>query len=171
MPFSNPFHARSIPPLHAKVLGLVVMLTGAWANMADALDAPLMTEAARPPAVLGYKVVNAWPHDRGAFTQGLILRDGFFYESTGLNGRSSLRKVNPETGEVLKQPACAFSIRKPTSRRATWKSPTRASRWPISMNSSTCAGGYSPTSGKATASSSSIQTVDASPRNWIWQAC
>lgn len=107
MSFSNPFHARSIPPLHANVLGLVVMLTGAWANMADALDAPLMTEAARPPAVLGYKVVNAWPHDRGAFTQGLILRDGFFYESTGLNGRSSLRKVNPETGEVLKHETVA----------------------------------------------------------------
>ena len=70
-------------------------------HMAHALEAPLMTEAARPPAVLEYNVVKSSPHDRGAFTQGLILRDGFFYESTGLNGRSSVRKVKPETGEVV----------------------------------------------------------------------
>ncbi|HOX71004.1 MAG TPA: glutaminyl-peptide cyclotransferase [Dokdonella sp.] len=66
-----------------------------------AADEPLMSEAARPPAVLDFEVVKAWPHDRGAFTQGLIYRDGFLYESTGLNGRSSLRKVSLETGEVV----------------------------------------------------------------------
>jgi glutamine cyclotransferase len=49
----------------------------------------------------GYQVVRSYPHDRAAFTQGLIFRDGVFYEGTGLNGRSSLRKVKPETGEVL----------------------------------------------------------------------
>lgn len=76
-------------------------LAGGSMHMAHALEAPLMTEAARPPAVLEYSVVKSWPHDRGAFTQGLILRDGFFYESTGLNGRSSVRKVKPETGEVV----------------------------------------------------------------------
>ncbi|MBP6330811.1 MAG: glutaminyl-peptide cyclotransferase, partial [Dokdonella sp.] len=76
-------------------------LAGGSMHMAHALEAPLMTEAARPPAVLEYNVVKSSPHDRGAFTQGLILRDGFFYESTGLNGRSSVRKVKPETGEVV----------------------------------------------------------------------
>ncbi len=40
-----------------------------------------------------------------AYTQGLIYRDGFFYESTGLRGRSSLRKVKPETGEIVQQRA------------------------------------------------------------------
>ena len=49
----------------------------------------------------GYQVVRSYPHDRGAFTQGLIVRNGFFYEGTGLNGRSGLRKVKIETGEVL----------------------------------------------------------------------
>ena len=41
----------------------------------------------------GYKVINAYPHDPDAYTQGLIFRDGFLYESTGLDGHSSVRKV------------------------------------------------------------------------------
>ena len=57
-------------------------------------------KAAKTP-VYGYTVVNSFPHDPQAFTQGLIVRDGVLYESTGLNGRSSLRKVRLETGEVL----------------------------------------------------------------------
>lgn len=52
--------------------------------------------------VYGYRVVNAYPHDPYAFTQGLVYEDGIFYEGTGLTlGRSSLRKVAVETGEVL----------------------------------------------------------------------
>ena len=50
-----------------------------------------------------FEVVRAYPHDAGAFTQGLIYRDGYLYESTGLNGRSSLRKVRLETGEVVQR--------------------------------------------------------------------
>ena len=53
--------------------------------------------------VLTYEVVASWPHDRGAFTQGLIWRDGTIYESTGLYGNSSLREVAPETGEVRRR--------------------------------------------------------------------
>jgi glutamine cyclotransferase len=53
--------------------------------------------------VFGYDVVNVYPHDRDAFTQGLLFREGVLYESTGLNGRSSLRKVQLETGKVLQQ--------------------------------------------------------------------
>lgn len=49
------------------------------------------------------RVVNAFPHDPGAYTQGLIYRDGFLYEGTGLYGASSLRKVVLETGQVLQQ--------------------------------------------------------------------
>jgi len=50
------------------------------------------------PPQYGYAVVKAYPHDPGAFTQGLLWRDGFLYESTGLHGRSSVRKVTLETG-------------------------------------------------------------------------
>ena len=51
----------------------------------------------------GYSVVHAYPHDPDAYTQGLIYHDGFLYESTGLNGRSSLRRVVLETGQVVQQ--------------------------------------------------------------------
>ena len=53
----------------------------------------------------GFQVVRSYPHDRTSFTQGLIVRDGAFYEGTGLNGRSALRKVKMETGEVLQHKA------------------------------------------------------------------
>jgi glutaminyl-peptide cyclotransferase len=53
------------------------------------------------PPTYRYEVVRSFPHDRAAFTQGLIYRNGVFYEGTGLNGQSSLRKVKAETGEVL----------------------------------------------------------------------
>jgi len=48
-----------------------------------------------------YKIVNTYPHDRNAFTQGLVFSDGALYEGTGLYGASTLRKVDLETGEVL----------------------------------------------------------------------
>jgi glutaminyl-peptide cyclotransferase len=52
--------------------------------------------------VYGFRVVNEYPHDHLAFTQGLVYTDGILYEGTGLTlGRSSLRKVELETGEVL----------------------------------------------------------------------
>lgn len=48
-----------------------------------------------------WRVVRIYPHDPEAFTQGLIFRDGYLYESTGLRGRSSLRKIRLETGEII----------------------------------------------------------------------
>ncbi len=50
-------------------------------------------------------VVNAYPHDRNAFTEGLAIADGVLYESTGLYGRSTLRRVDLETGNVLQEVA------------------------------------------------------------------
>jgi glutamine cyclotransferase len=54
-----------------------------------------------PLPTYGYEVVRSYPHDRSAFTQGLFVRNGFFYEGTGMNGQSGIRKVKIETGEVL----------------------------------------------------------------------
>lgn len=54
-----------------------------------------------PVPTYGFQVVRSYPHDRAAFTQGLIVRNGFFYEGTGLFGRSGLRKVKIDTGEVV----------------------------------------------------------------------
>jgi glutaminyl-peptide cyclotransferase len=67
----------------------------------------MMLTAQRSPAprlpVSGYRIVHAHPHDPKAFTQGLEYVDGVLYEGTGLNGSSSIRKVNVETGEVLQR--------------------------------------------------------------------
>jgi len=51
----------------------------------------------------GYRVVHVYPHDREAFTEGLEFRGGFLYESTGLEGRSTLSKIKLETGQVVQQ--------------------------------------------------------------------
>ncbi|MGB4293483.1 MAG: glutaminyl-peptide cyclotransferase [Bacteroidales bacterium] len=51
----------------------------------------------------GYRVINVYPHDREAFTQGLVYYGGYLYEGTGQETRSNLRKVNLATGEVLNQ--------------------------------------------------------------------
>ncbi|UCE20492.1 MAG: glutaminyl-peptide cyclotransferase [Gemmatimonadota bacterium] len=50
-----------------------------------------------------YKIVNIYPHDQGAFTQGLAFADGILYEGTGGVGISTLRKVDLETGKVIQQ--------------------------------------------------------------------
>ncbi len=51
---------------------------------------------------LSPEIINVYPHDSAAFTQGLLHYDGKLYESTGLNGQSSLREVELETGKVLR---------------------------------------------------------------------
>lgn len=53
--------------------------------------------------VYTFVVKNTYPHDPQAFTQGLFYRDGYLYEGTGLNGQSSLRKVELTTGKVVKK--------------------------------------------------------------------
>jgi glutamine cyclotransferase len=50
-----------------------------------------------------FEVVHSYPHDRTAFTEGLFYLDGFLYESTGIEGASSVRKVRLETGEVVQR--------------------------------------------------------------------
>ena len=50
-----------------------------------------------------YSIVNTYPHDENAFTQGLVYENGSLYESTGLYGRSTLRRVELENGEILQR--------------------------------------------------------------------
>lgn len=49
-----------------------------------------------------YRIVHTYPHDQQAFTQGLVYLDGHLYESTGIEGKSSLREEDLETGRILK---------------------------------------------------------------------
>ena len=63
----------------------------------------LFVAAAPHAPVEHYVIVHAYPHDPNAFTQGLVFVDGHLYESTGRQGHSSLRMVDPATGWVLKE--------------------------------------------------------------------
>ncbi len=56
-----------------------------------------------PASRYSFQVVHVYPHDRRAFTQGLEFHDGFLYEGTGLKGRSTLRKEDLESEEVLQE--------------------------------------------------------------------
>lgn len=53
--------------------------------------------------VYTYKVINEYSHDKKAFTQGLEYKDGYFYESTGLYSKSTLRKVKLDDGSIVKK--------------------------------------------------------------------
>jgi glutaminyl-peptide cyclotransferase len=85
---------------------LLVALASLWL-LRPAPPSPASPPAAARPAAapeeLVVKVLSIRPHDPRAYTQGLLLHAGSLYESTGLYGRSSLREVNPETGEVKRQ--------------------------------------------------------------------
>lgn len=59
--------------------------------------------ASKKPSILKYKIINSYPHDRTSFTQGLEFYKNELYEGTGQYGTSLLRKVDLETGGVLKE--------------------------------------------------------------------
>jgi glutamine cyclotransferase len=76
---------------------LVLSLISLQCNGGAANPAPA------PVPKYGYEIVNIWPHDPSAFTQGLVFFDGKMIESTGQEGRSTLRNVDLETGRILKK--------------------------------------------------------------------
>src|SRR5579864_7502501 len=67
------------------------------------LSSSALTAAQISARADSYQVVHVYPHDANAFTQGLIYADGHLYESTGLNGKSSLRMVDLASGTVLQK--------------------------------------------------------------------
>jgi glutaminyl-peptide cyclotransferase len=73
------------------------------AFIASVLVPQAVTKSPTSTHIDGYQIVHVYPHDPKAFTQGLIYRDGHLYESTGLNGKSSLRMVDLVTGQVLQK--------------------------------------------------------------------
>ena len=84
-----------------KLSEMIPRFTVAWLLCAAISSAAATAPSNQPPD--RYQVVNVFPHDPGAFTQGLIYVDGHLYESTGRNGRSSLRMVDVRTGRVLQR--------------------------------------------------------------------
>lgn len=59
------------------------------------------------PSIYTYRIVNSYPHDTDAYTQGLEYYNGFLYETTGKKGKSTLRKVDLKTGKVLQKVSIA----------------------------------------------------------------
>jgi glutaminyl-peptide cyclotransferase len=89
------WHIRSVPALRFLLVStaiLVITIT-AFGQAPAGGNLPLF----------GYQIVRTYPHDPDAFTQGLQYVDGAFYEGTGLNGHSTIRKVELETGKVLQK--------------------------------------------------------------------
>jgi glutamine cyclotransferase len=90
-------------------LALLIVLAACQPNNASPPSAatnPTPPPADQPPPqpdipTFRYKVVNTFPHDPQAFTQGLEFHDGYLYEGTGLKGKSSLRRVELRTGRVV----------------------------------------------------------------------
>ena len=70
---------------------------------ATSLASPAHAAPVKPIPVYGVQVVHAFPHDINAFTEGLFYLNGYLYESTGLDGHSSVRKVKLETGQVVQR--------------------------------------------------------------------
>lgn len=88
------------------VLVLVLAVSSLQCQTGANGDRPTNTPSSStngPVPKYGYQIVNIWPHDSNAFTQGLIVTDGQLLESTGEVGRSSLRRVDLESGRVLKK--------------------------------------------------------------------
>lgn len=76
-------------------LGVVALFFGLH------LSRPSVPDGSDLAPVYTYVIANIYPHDRDAFTQGLVFEDGFLYEGTGLYGHSTLRRVDLETGNIL----------------------------------------------------------------------
>lgn len=97
--------------MYALLLFLLILVASCGKSAPESPSPALQTGSIppSPPFHAGqlpwytYEVVHAWPHDRTAFTEGLVYFDGALYESTGLIGQSTLRKVDLETGKVLKE--------------------------------------------------------------------
>lgn len=90
--------------LIALVIGLGLMLPrGSAASAQEPTRTPRPTATLKPLGVelLKAEVLNTIPHDTDSYTQGLLLHDGWLYESAGEWGKSDLRRVDPATGDVL----------------------------------------------------------------------
>ncbi len=124
---------KSAPRRRTASLLLLILLALliAMALRATILDAQTVSDSASSSSipVFGYKIIKIYPHDTSAFTQGLVYDRGVLYEGTGEYGQSSLRRVDLDTGRVLKQTSLAgtlfgegISVWKDRLIQLTWRS-------------------------------------------------
>ena len=93
----SPNHILTNEPLGTQVVKAVI--TNGENTKETETTLTLLADA--PPQLYTYGIVNIFPHDQTAYTQGLEFDGELLYESTGLNGKSSLRTVNYKTGEII----------------------------------------------------------------------
>ncbi len=93
---------KNFPTPWAVALWLSLSTT-ACGSKAQNLDDAVLAHPPSEPPVYTYEIVKAFQHDNQAFTQGLVFHDGYFYESTGQYGHSSLRKVALPVGKVVQK--------------------------------------------------------------------
>ena len=93
----SPYHILTNEPLGTQVVKAVI--TNGENTKETETTLTLLADA--PPQLYTYEIVNIFPHDQTAYTQGLEFDGELLYESTGLNGKSSLRTVNYKTGEII----------------------------------------------------------------------
>jgi glutamine cyclotransferase len=91
--------------MEAKTLGAKRLTVTAFSKGKAAATATVSITILAPsaPQQYGYTVVNAYPHDERAYTQGLQLHGGALYEGTGIYGQSAVRKLDVRSGKVLQQ--------------------------------------------------------------------
>ncbi len=82
-----------------RLLTLLRAIFGYYRSKAPTISGDSISSDVIP--VFTYEVVRTYPHDRNAFTQGIVFENGILYEGTGIRGRSTLRKVQLETGKIL----------------------------------------------------------------------
>ncbi|MBO0341197.1 glutaminyl-peptide cyclotransferase [Flagellimonas profundi] len=99
MPVENGKLTLDLPTLGNKILVAKFNIE----DQAVEVEKKVRVLAATAPEVYTYEIINTYPHDTGAYTQGLEFHEDTLYESTGKKGASTVRKVNFETGEVLQQ--------------------------------------------------------------------
>jgi glutamine cyclotransferase len=80
-----------------------LLMAAVLAGIVACSDSTTAGQAADSIPVYSYQIINTWPHDAEAYTQGLVFHDGALFESTGLRGASSLRRVELKTGKVKKK--------------------------------------------------------------------
>ena len=99
LPISDGKITLHVPHLGNKILKAKV----SYADGTEEISKAIKILAPNAPEIYTYEIINEYPHDNRAYTQGLEFHNDTLYESTGKNGRSSLRKVDFKTGKVLQQ--------------------------------------------------------------------
>ncbi|HEY1409820.1 MAG TPA: glutaminyl-peptide cyclotransferase, partial [Promineifilum sp.] len=99
----SPAVATPAPDLEATSLAMTeVAYAAIVASPTATMPTPEIPPTPPAPLTYTFEVVNTFPHDPGAFTEGLVYQDGILFEGTGLWGQSDLREVELETGEVIR---------------------------------------------------------------------